>query len=235
MIGAITLFTPLSLDDPFILFLFVTAIVLMVGYGVGRWANRQRAGQISDWLEPGLRSLGGTPTVQAISRSAFRFKIANARQPFQTVATSVALISREFLPTWIWEGLNGRRDLLVVHVTFRQPPDLEAEIVDPDNELGRRGEAQIQEYDWPSVDLASGRRVYHAPETSFSRVEAVAGCVETSLFQPWRVALRRNEPHMLISMPMPDLDQANSKQLTRWLQDLSKLIHAAPRSSGGET
>ena len=215
MIGAITLFTPLSLDDPFILFLFVTAIVLMVGYGVGRWANRQRAGQISDWLEPGLRSLGGTPTVQAISRSAFRFKIANARQPFQTVATSVALISREFLPTWIWEGLNGRRDLLVVHVTFRQPPDLEAEIVDPDNELGRR--------------------VYHAPETSFSRVEAVAGCVETSLFQPWRVALRRNEPHMLISMPMPDLDQANSKQLTRWLQDLSKLIHAAPRPSGGET
>ena len=146
----------------------------------------------------------------------------------------MALISREFLPTWIWEGINGRRDLLVVHVTFRQPPDLEAEIVDPDNELGRRGESQIQEYDWPSMDLASGRRVYHAPETSFSRVEAVAGRVEDSPFEPWRVALRRNAPHMLISMPLPDLDQVNSKQLTRLLKDLSKLTHSASRPSGGE-
>jgi hypothetical protein len=219
---------PLSLNDPFTLFLFVIAIVMMVGYGVGRWANQQRSRQISDWLEPGLRSLGGMPTVQGISRSAFRFQVTSARRPFQTVTASVVLISREFLPTWLWERLNGRRDLLIVHVTFRQPPTLEAEIVDPDNELGRRGEAQAQEYGWPAGDLAPRWRLYHAPGTPFSRVRAVADYVTSSPFAPWRVAVRRNAPHMLLSVPMPDLDQTRSTQLMHLLTEMSKLIHSSP-------
>ena len=187
--------TPLSLDDPFTLFLFVTAIVLMVGYGVGRWTNQQRAQKISDWLEPGLRSLGGTPAALRLSRSAFRFQVTNARRPFRTVTTTVVLISREFLLTWLWEWLKGRHDLLIVHVTFRQPPTLEGEIVDPGNELGRRGEAQAQANDWLGEDFPSGRRLYCAPETPRSLLEAIAKHAASSPFELWRVALRRDAPH----------------------------------------
>lgn len=220
--------TPLSLDDPFTLFLFVTAAILMVGYGVGRWTNDQRAQKISDWLEPGLRSLGGTPTVQKVSRSAFRFQMTDARQPFRTVTTSVVLISREFLPTWLWEWLTGRDDLLIVHVTFRQPPTLQGEVIAPTNELGRRGAAQAQELDWPSVDLPSGRRLYHAPDTSRAQLERIAMRATASPFSLWRVALRRDAPHMLLNMPMPDLAQTQSKQLVNLLTVLSKMVHSAP-------
>ena len=224
--------TALSLDDPFTLFLFVTAIVLMIGFGVGRWTNNQRAQKISNWLEPGLRSLGGTATAHKINRSAFRFRMTEARSPFQTVTASVVLISREFLPTWLWESINGRHDLLVVHVTFREPPTVEGEIVDPGNELGRSGEAQAQELNWSGEDFPPRWRLYHAPDTPGSRLEQIANYVTPSRFAPWRVALRGNAPHMLLNMPMPDLEGTHSKDLAVMLKKLSTMAHAASESGG---
>jgi hypothetical protein len=222
--------TPISLNDPFTLFLFVIATVMMVGFGVGRWVNQRRTQQISGWLEPGLRSLGGTPTVQRVSRSAFRFQMTNTRRPFKTVTTSVVLISREVLPIWVWERLSGHQDLLIFHVTFRQSPTLEVEIIDPRNELGRRGEMQAREHDWPAWDFSTDCRLYHAPQTSPPDLEAIASYVALSPFEPRRVALRRNAPHMLVSMPIPNLEQADSMQLVKLLLKLARLTHSA---SGG--
>lgn len=199
---------------------------MMLGYGAGRWTNQRRAQYISNWLEPGLRSLGGTPSVQRVSRSAFRFQIKNARQPFQTVTTSVVLISREVLPTWLWERVRGRQDLLITHVTFRHPPNMEVEIVDPGNELGQRGEAQAQALNWPATNLSSRWRLYYAPDTIPSRVQGIADQLASSPFVPFRLALRRSAPHMLLSMPMPDLDRVNSKNLADMLVKLSKLLYS---------
>ena len=218
------MFAPLSFNDPFTLFLLVVAAVMMAGYAVGRWTNQRRSRRISAWLEPGLRSLRGAPSVQPVRRSVFRIQVTNARRPFQTVTASVVLISREVLPTWLWERAHRRDDLLVVHVTFRQSPTQEVEILDPGNELGRRGLAQIKSLDWPTADVSSRLRLYHAPNTSPACARAVADAVAASPFAPWRVALRRNSPHMLLSMPVPDLDRVDSKKLADMLNELSKLV-----------
>jgi len=225
--------TPLSLDDPFTLFLFAMATILMLGYGIGRWTNHQRTRKISDWLEPGLRSLGGTPTALKVNRSAFRFQVTNARPPFQTVTASMVLISREFLPTWLWERFKGCDDLLLVHVTFRQPPSLAGEILDPANELGRRGAAQAGELGWPATQLPPRWCLYSAPDTPISRLETMVGILESSPFVPWRVALRREAPHMLLSMPMPHLDEIQSVQLAHLLKKLSRVTHTASEMEEG--
>ena len=83
----------------------------MIGYGVGRFVNRRRSKQISAWLEPGLRSLGGTPLAQKVSQTSFRFKVVQAVKPFATVTASVVLLSREVLPTWLWEKINRRSEI----------------------------------------------------------------------------------------------------------------------------
>jgi hypothetical protein len=62
----------------------------------------------------------------------------------------------------------------------------------------------------------------------------MAKAVTSSPFAPWRVALRRNAPHMLLSMPMPDLDQTQSKQLANMLKKLSSLTHSASEPGGGD-
>jgi hypothetical protein len=219
--------TPLNFDDPFTLFLFVAATIMMAGYAVGRWTNRRWAQQISNWLEPGLRSLGGTPTVQRLQRSAFRIQVTDARQPFRTVTVSVVLISREVLPTWLWERLKRHGDLLVVHVTFRQPPTLEGDIVDPGNELGRLGESQAQEHHWTAVEFPPRLRLYPAPGTSVRRLEEIADRIRAGPFTIWRLALRRNAPHMLLNMALPGIERIPSKQLVDMLIKVSKLAHSA--------
>ena len=152
--------------------------------------------------------------------------MANARRPFRTVTVSAVLISREVLPIWLWERLNGRHDLLIVHVTFRHHPALEAEIIDPGNELGRRGELQAQEHDWLRMDLSPRWRLYHSSKTPHAHVQTIADYVVLSPFGPWRVALRRSAPHMLLNMPMPNLDQIHSRQLARMLTELARLAHS---------
>jgi len=220
----------LSLSDPFTLFLFVAASVLMVGYAAGRWVNRRRAQRISAWLEPGLRSIGGKPAAQRLSLSAFRFKTVDANHPFSTVTATVVLISREALPTWLWERLHGRRDVLVWHVTWRQLPTLEAEILDPSSELGRRGETQARRLGWVATELAGGRRSYGPPDGAPARLQALAGELARCPVDAWRLAVRSNAPHVLLSMPVPDLVQLRSKELIELLSRLSKVCH----SGGGD-
>jgi hypothetical protein len=225
------LFGSLSFNDPFTLLLLSSATILLLGYLAGRAVNKRRARLISAWLEPGFRSLGGTPAVQAVKPSVFRVKVVGARTPLDVVTATVVLISREWLPTWLWELLRGNQDVLVVHLTLKQPPSMEAEIINPNNDLGRRGEEQVRALGWASVDADPGCRLYYSADTPLRNVHTLAGEVASKPFTPWRVAVRRNAPHMLLSMPMPDISRVQSAELVRWLTKLSRSL----RSSGGDS
>jgi hypothetical protein len=216
----------LTLNDPFTQILFAAAIIMMIGYGVGRFVNRRRSKQISRWLEPGLRSLGGTPVAQKVDRTSFRFKVLQAAKPFATVTTSAVLISREVLPTWLWEKVKGHSDVLLIHVTFRQLPTLEADVLDLSNELGRRGQDQVSALGWPEVGQIDHWHLYVPDESQRAAVERLAKVISGGEFNPWRVAVRRGAPHMLISMPMPDFGSVQSADLVKWLKKIARVVHA---------
>jgi len=219
------LFAPLSLNDPFTVFLLVVAGVMVAGYLIGRSVNKRRGQAITAWLEPGMRALGGAPAVQAVNRTAFRVKVMQARNPFLTVTASVVLISRESLPTWLWEALNRRQDVLIFHLTLKQAPTMEADVVNPASDLGRRGEAQVKDLGWSSVEAEEGYRLYHSATTPPGDVRALAAEAARKGLAPWRVAVRRNPPHILISLPMPDIRSVPSADLMRWLTRLARTAH----------
>jgi hypothetical protein len=218
------LFGPLNFNDPFTLFLLVGATVLMIGFGIGRWVNTRLAQRTSNWLEPGLRKLGGQPVVQRVSRSAFRVIVTGARPPFATVTASVVQISREVLPTWIWERLRGDRDLLVLHVTLRTPPNIQADVVDPDNELGQRGAEQATELGWTAAGSYERFQVFAPDETDSTRLQALVALIDACPFAVRRLAVRRNAPHLLLSMALPDTRRHQSRELTQLLSKLSAKI-----------
>jgi hypothetical protein len=224
------LFPSLSLDDPFTLLLAVLAMLGVVGYLVGRAVNKRRAQQISAWLEPGLRTLGGTPGVQAVNRTAFRVKVVHARPPFAVVTATTVLISREALPTWLWELLNRRSDVLVFHLTLRRPPTIEADLLDLGSDLGRRGEAQVRALGWINADGEGVHRLFHASTTDPADLGPLIAFIGKGRYVPWRLAVRRNAPHVLISMPLPDVRREPSADLIRWL---STLVKAMPIERGG--
>ena len=214
----------LTLNDPFTQCLFAAAIVLMVGYGVGRLVNLQRRKAISAWLEPGMRSLGGRPVAQKVDRSSFRFRALQADRPFATVAVTVVLLSREVLPTWLWEMIHRHTDVLVIHVTFRELPAIEADVVDLANELGRRGRSQVVGLGWQDVGQLERWRVYAPQSAQLEPVERLVRAVSKGPFKPWRVAVRRGAPHVLVSMPVPDFKSSRSAELVKWLKDLARVV-----------
>jgi hypothetical protein len=227
------LFPSLSLDDPFTLLLVVLATLGVVGYLIGRAVNKRRARSISAWLEPGLRTLGGTPGVQAVNRTAFRVKVTQARPPFAVVTATVVLISREALPIWLWERLHGHTDVLALHLTLRRPPTVEADLLDLGSDLGRRGETQVRALEWADVGGRGMHRLFHASTTHPADLDALIAQVDTGRHVPWRLAVRRNAPHVLISLAVPDFRRESSTEMVRWLTKLVKSI-PTERGDGGK-
>jgi hypothetical protein len=216
---------PLTFHDPFTLFIVALAGVLIAGYLVGRSVNRKRARIISTWLESGMRTLGGMPVVQAVNRTAFRIKVTQARVPFSVVTASVVLLSREVLPIWLWERIKQHSDIVFFHLTLRRDPRIELEIVNPTCELGRRGEAQAEQLQWP---LTATRGAYHlyCPESGISDdlVDRIITHVADAPYMPHRVAIRTHAPHVLASFAFSDLQRVSSVELMRWLTQLVRLV-----------
>ncbi|MCS7261662.1 MAG: hypothetical protein NZ765_12950 [Anaerolineae bacterium] len=219
------MFAPLTLDDPFTLFIVTLASILIIGYLIGRAVNRGRARAISAWLEPGMRTLGGTPLVQAVNRTAFRVKVLQARAPFSVVTASVVLLSREVWPIWLWERLHRNSDVVFFHFTLRHSPRIGLEIVDPTRELGRRGKAQAERLQWP---LAARRGTYHlyCPDGHLSaqHMEELLNHVVTARYTPHRVAVRAHAPHVLVSFAFSEIQSGSSTELLRWMNRLVRLL-----------
>ena len=221
----------LSFNDPFTLFLIAVAGVLLAGYGLGRWVNRRRAQIISAWLEPGLRALGGHPVARPLNRSAFRFKVTQARSPYATLSVSVVLLSREVLPVWLLERLRRRQDVLFWHIKWRQPPKVEAEVIDANNELGRRGESVARQLGWMPGNPSGTWHVYGPSAAAMARAQAMAQLLTEQGVTFWRLAVRKEEPHLLLSMPLPEPRRTSSGQLVAALGRLSKLaLDAVPEA-----
>jgi hypothetical protein len=196
----------------------------VVGYFIGRAVNKRRAQTVSAWLEPGMRTLGGTPAVQAVNRTAFRVKAVQARPPFSVVTATVVLLSREALPTWLWELTHKRSDVLIFHLTLRRPPTIEADWLDLASDLGRRGETQVRELAWTDAGATDGYQLFHASTTEPAVLRSLTTQIGTKRYAIWRMAVRRNAPHVLVSMAMPDVRQEQSADVVRWLGKIVKLI-----------
>jgi len=222
----------LTLNDPFTMFIVVVAGILIVGYLIGRARNRRYAQIISSWLEPGLRSLGGSPVVQAVTRTAFRVKITQARAPFNVATATVVLLSREVLPIWLWEWINRHSDVVFFHLTLRRNPHITLEIVNVASELGRRGKDQAQKLQWPLATTQGNYYLYCPADTSSDHhLKKLFTHVTEGRFTPHRVAIRTNAPHVLASFSFSDLQRAPSAELVRWLTTLVRLL---PLDEGGE-
>ncbi len=215
----------LTLNDPFTLFIVAVASILIVGYLIGRATNRRYARAISTWLEPSLRSLGGTPVIQAVSRTAFRVKVMQARAPFHVVTATTVLLSREVLPIWLWERIQRHSDVVFFHLTLRRNPHIRFEIVNVTSELGRRGRSQAQKLQWP---LAREQNNYHlycpADVSSDSSLQRLFAHATDGPFTPHRVAVRTDAPHVLVSFSFSDLQRVSSVELVRWLTALVRLL-----------
>jgi hypothetical protein len=214
----------LSLDDPFTLAVFALAAVLMAGFFVGRSVNRNRTKAALRRLEEGMRSLGHDWTVRKLRGGAVRLQLTGIRRRpaadvIKTVTLTLVPLSREVLPTWIWEQVRGRSDLLALHVTLTKDPRFGLEIVDASNEMGHAGLRQARELGWQEVEVGENRLMCHGGQKP-PFADKLTRRLDRCEHEVWRLALRSSPPHLLINAPM----ESGDREMIRLVLDVAKMV-----------
>src|SRR4030042_2903242 len=97
----------------------ILAGVLILGYILGYFANRQRAEHIVTWLRKGLSALGTVTAGEKIPGMATggRLEVNQASAPFKRVEAVYLLAPRDNLLFLIFHLLQGRGDELIVWIS----------------------------------------------------------------------------------------------------------------------
>jgi hypothetical protein len=130
---------------------------LILGYIRGFYYNRQRAGQIFAWLKAGLETLGPVSVGDKLPgmASGGRLEVKRAAAPLKRVEAVYLLAPRENLLFWLFHILQGKRDELILWVTYQSKPDQDVEVA----RLGdRQFESRLKASDKKPLTVSNGPR-----------------------------------------------------------------------------
>lgn len=172
---------------------------LILGYIRGFYYNRQRARQIFAWLKEGLETLGPVSAGDKLPgmASGGKLEVKRAAAPIKRVEAVYLLAPRENLLFWLFHLLQGKRDELILWVTYQSKPEQDVEVARPGD---RQFENRLKAPDKKPLTVADGPRGLRV--ASEKRVGALVTKVQSLLEQygsvVYRLALRDNKPHLFL-------------------------------------
>ena len=197
--------------------------ILILGYIRGYYKNRQKALQISEWLQKGLAEWGKVTPGERLPGlvTGGRLDVNSAAEPFQHIEAIFLLEPRENWLFWLFGRLLGKRDELILKITLRSQPEHEVEI-------GRRGDR-----DFSRRLTAAGRKleVVSGPHglqiarrskknSRFDdKVETFIDKYQQSIV---RLLLRHGQPHLFVRVHLPSLQTNPAQEFLLALQNLAK-------------
>jgi hypothetical protein len=178
----------------------IIAGILIFGYILGYYYNRQRAEQIFQWLKQGLSSLGEVTLGEKLPGMATggRLEVNQATPPFKRLEAVYLLAPRENPLFLIFHLLQRRGDELIVWVTYQSKPDQSVEVARPGD---RQFEKRLQDKEKPALSIVEGpRRLRMAIETKpgslvAERIQSFVSKYPSSVI---RLALRPEKPHLYL-------------------------------------
>lgn len=171
--------------------------VLILGYILGYYYNRQQAGRILAWLRSGLEKWGSVSVGEKLPGmiTGGQLIVKKASEPFQRIEAVYLLAPRENLFFWLFHRLQGRGDELVLKIILPKAPKA-------------RMEAKRS---WRSDFLYHGQ----------CAEEKLAAFLARHGRAVFHLALRREAPHLFVRVYLPALmaDSAGA-----FIASLSELI-----------
>lgn len=197
-------------------------LVLIVGYLAGAWLNRQRSKALGQWLQRGLRLLGGKPAWKVVGslNSGAQVSIADASKPFRSLQITYVLLTREFLPLLAFELLRGKRDTMIVRAELRVRPDREFEVVPLDGPLRRSLDANAGEQPWNWREAPAGLGIATRGEGNDPLVARVTSFLDRYAAYVQRLSLRQRQPNLVLFVYLPGLVRSDSLALLGAVRDL---------------
>ena len=199
-------------------------IILVVGYLVGTWINRQRALKLAKWVQVGLAIWNGKSDwrIGRSISSGTEVLVTDTDRPFRSVSVGFYLLTREFLPLMCIEMLRGKRDLFAMRGQLRFLPGIEWEIVPLQGKLRRLLDRSAGEKPWQWTELTDDLALATHGDPAPELVKRVRAFTERNGPYIERIALRRQDPHVLAFARLNGLERASAAQFLRGITDLVK-------------
>lgn len=174
--------------------------ILILGYIRGFYYNRQRAAQVLTWLYEGLKTLGPVSVGDKLPgmASGGRLEVKRAVAPIKRVEAVYLLAPRENLLFWLFHLLQGKRDELILWVTYQSKPEQEVEAARPGD---RQFESRLKATDKKPLTVSDGPRgllVASEQKKGGTLTNRVQSLLEQYGAVVYRLALRDNKPHLFL-------------------------------------
>ena len=203
---------------------FVIAAVLILGYILGYYTNRQRAEKVFKWLKEGLATLGEVSLGQKLPGMATggRLEVNQASAPLKRVEAVYLMAPRENLLFLIFHLIQGKGDELIVWVNYQSKPQQCVEVA-------RRGDRQFEkrlhDKEKPALSmLESSHGLQVAAEGKpgsvlMGKVQSFLNRYPSSVI---RLALRPEKPHLYLRVNLRQVQRVSAAEFFSGLVDLAR-------------
>ena len=149
-----------------------------------------------------------------------RLEIQQAAAPFRNVEVVFLLAPRENPLFWIFYRLQGKRDELIVWITFLSKPEQTVEVARTGD---RQFASRLKATDKPVLSVADappGFNIAREEKEGSTLTDKVQSFVQRYSSPTLRLALRPNKPHLFLRA---DLRAVQSAPATEFFAALSEL------------
>ena len=205
--------------------LWTVLVLLVVGFMAGAWSNRRRSKALGQWLQDGVRVLGGQTTWKWVGgmNSGAQVSVTGASQPFKSAVLSYFLLTREFAPLWALEWLRGKRDTLAIRADLRVPPAREFEVVPLQGKLRKLLDQNAGELPWHWTALPSGLSLATRGEPGGPLLASLRSFLERYGNYVQRLSLRKRQPGLVLFVNLAGLEKSPASEFLRAVRGLSSM------------
>jgi len=198
--------------------------ILILAYIRGFYYNRQRAGQILAWLEEGLKTFGPVASGEKLPGMATggRLEVKRATPPLKRVEAVYLLAPRENPLFWLFHLMQGRRDELILWITYQSKPD---QIVEAARPHDRQLESRLKDRDKRPLSVSTGPQgllVATEEKKNGALPEKVLSFLDRYGRLVYRLALRENKPHVFLRANLRIMDSAPGAEFFSAVRELAE-------------
>jgi hypothetical protein len=210
---------------------FALGAFLILWYFVGNELMRRRAHRLALWSKRVVDPLGGRQSISWLSGQAFRLDVDEPSRPFHSASITGLVESWDVPVVWAWNRIHGRRDLVLLRLDLVNQPLWGLEVYRPGSILAGDARHFARQEGWQDVQRAD-LRIAGAGETPLELAEQLVRTLDAERDRLIRLAVRRQDTHLLLAVTVPDLASLDPVRITRLVERLAARLQRDASASG---
>lgn len=212
-------------------------IAFFGSYALALFTGRRKLIAAAGWVHQLLQPLGGSSAVRWTASSAFHITATEQEAPFSRTVVTVLLKPRDLIALSIVNRLLRRNDLLMIRCELKDQPIWGVEVYRPRTLLSGLAHREIAAEQWEESELPDrDHRVAHGGGKAAQLCEVLIRELGDVRIRTWRLAVRRQFPHLLLAIDLPELTPESAAELRGLVERLVAALqpYSTVRADGAD-